>query len=192
MSEATANAHAYLVTFISGPHAFAVLAIGSLLMRPVSLVLSALPDVERPLMSRALAAGERQQAFRIVKEFRTAAGAIWAATLMLAAVLLTWFPQLLLKKDYSLGDVIAVTTISAAVMALRSMRTPASVLLQAAGEFRKLTGPGLWSSVAALTATFVLLLLFGPVAALGGVLIGETVATERTFALTRAWKESHE
>ena len=192
MSEATANAHAYLVTFISGPHAFAVLAIGSLLMRPVSLVLSALPDMERPLMSRALAADERQQAFRIVKEFRTAAGAIWAATLMLAAIVLTWFPQLLLKKDYPLGEVTIVVAISAAVAALRSMRTPDSVLLQAAGEFRKLIGPGLWSSIAALTATFVLLLLFGPVAALGGILIGEVVATERTFALTRAWKRSHD
>ena len=38
LSEATANAHAYLVTFISGPHAFAVLPVGTLLMRPVSLV----------------------------------------------------------------------------------------------------------------------------------------------------------
>jgi O-antigen/teichoic acid export membrane protein len=192
MSEATANAHAYLVTFISGPHAFAVLAIGSLLMRPVSLVLSALPDVERPLMSRALGAGERQRAFRIVKEFRTAAGAIWAATLVLAAVLLTWFPQLLLKTEYPLGEVIAVVTISAAVMALRTIRTPDSVLLQAAGEFRKLTSPGLWSSLAAIAATFALLLLFGPIAALGGIFIGEVVATERTFALTRAWKQGHE
>jgi O-antigen/teichoic acid export membrane protein len=192
MSEATVNAHAYLVTFISGPHAFAVLAIGTLLMRPVSLVLSALPDVERPLMSRALHAGEGQQAFRIVKEFRTAAGAIWLATLALAVALLTWFPQLLLKKTYPLGEVVAVLVISAAIMALRTLRTPDSVLLQAAGEFRKLTGPGLWSSLVAMTATFALLLIFGPVAALGGILVGEIVATERTFALTRAWKASRD
>lgn len=192
MSEATANAHAYLVTFISGPHAFAVLAIGTLLMRPVSLILAALPDVERPLMSRALRTGERQQAFQIVKEFRTAAGAIWFATLGVAAILLTWFPQLLLKKDYALGEVTAVVAISGAVMALRSIRTPDSVLLQAAGEFQKLIGPGLWSSVVAMTATLVLLLLFGPVVALGGILIGEAVATERTLALTRAWKDSHD
>ena len=161
-------------------------------MRPVSLVLTALPDMERPLMSRALGAGQPGRAFRIVKEFRTAAGAIWLATLLLAVALLTWFPQLLLKKTYPLGEVIAVVAISAATMALRSLRTPDSVLLQAAGEFRKLTGPGLWSSLVAMAATSVLLLLFGPIAALGGILIGELVATERTFALTRAWKASRD
>ncbi len=34
LSEMTANAYAYLVTFISGAHAFALLAIGSLMLRP--------------------------------------------------------------------------------------------------------------------------------------------------------------
>jgi len=192
MSEATANAHAYLVTFISGPHAFAVLAVGTLLMRPVSLVLSALPDVERPLMSRALRAGKRQQAFRNVKEFRTAAGAIWIGTLVLAAILLTWFPQLLLKREYPIGEVIAVVAISAGIMALRTLRTPASVLLQAAGEFRALAGAGLWSSVTSVLATSLLLLLAGPIAALAGILIGDAVAVERTFALARKWKRSHD
>ena len=58
LTEFTANAHAYLVTFISGPKAFAVLALGSLLMRPASLVLSALPDIERPRMARKI--GQRR------------------------------------------------------------------------------------------------------------------------------------
>ena len=191
LSETTVNAHAYLVTFISGPRAFAVLAIGTLLMRPVSLVLTALPDMERPLMSRALRACEPQRAFRIVKEFRTAAGAIWLATILLAAALLLWFPHLVLKKEYPLGDVAAVVGISAAIMALRSLRTPDSVLLQAAGEFRALAGAGAWSSIVSLVATFGLLMLVGPIAALGGILIGDIVATERTFALARRWRRSH-
>jgi O-antigen/teichoic acid export membrane protein len=190
-SEATVNAHAYLVTFLSGPHAFAVLAIGTLLMRPVSLVLSALPDMERPLMSRALGAGQRGRAFRIVKEFRTAAGAIWVATILAAAALLTWFPRLILKHDYPFTDVAAVVAISAAIMAVRSFRTPESVLLQAAGEFKRLAGAGLWASSVSLATTFVLLLIAGPVAALVGILIGEMVATQRTFAIARNWKAAH-
>jgi hypothetical protein len=56
LAELTANAHAYLVTFFAGPQAFAVLAVGALLMRPVSLVLGALPDFERP--DDALKAGD--------------------------------------------------------------------------------------------------------------------------------------
>ena len=53
LTELTVNAHAYLVTFISGPGPFALLALGMLLMRPASLVQSALPDLERPAMTRA-------------------------------------------------------------------------------------------------------------------------------------------
>ena len=55
LTELTVNAHAYFVTFICGPGAFALLALGMLLMRPASLVQSALPDLERPAMARAIA-----------------------------------------------------------------------------------------------------------------------------------------
>jgi hypothetical protein len=79
LTEMTANAHAYLVTLVAGPAGFALLAIGALLMRPVSLVLTALPDMERPVMARAIVAGDLNRAFRSVKEFRTAAGAVWLA-----------------------------------------------------------------------------------------------------------------
>ena len=58
LTELTVNAHAYLVTFISGPGSFALLALGMLLMRPASLVQSALPDLERPVMTRAIAASD--------------------------------------------------------------------------------------------------------------------------------------
>jgi hypothetical protein len=190
-SEATVNAHAYLVTFLSGPHAFAVLAIGGLLMRPVSLVLAALPDMERPLMSRAIGAGQTGRTFRIVKEFRTAAGAIWLVTILAAAALLTWFPRLILKHDYAFGDVASVVAISASIMAVRCLRTPESVLLQAAGEFKALAGAGLWASAVSLAATLILLLVFGPVAALFGILMGEIVGTWRTFAIARKWKAGH-
>ena len=57
----TVNAHAYLVTFISGPGPFALLAVGQMLMRPASLVQSALPDLERPAMTRAIAAKDDRQ-----------------------------------------------------------------------------------------------------------------------------------
>ncbi|MFL5236346.1 MAG: hypothetical protein ACJ8EL_01835, partial [Rhizomicrobium sp.] len=125
------------------------------------------------------------------KEFRTAASAIWLATILLAAALLTWFPQLIVKKDYAFRDVVFVLAISASVMALRAMRTPDSVLLQAAGEFRRLAGAGAWASVVSITSALVLLLLAGPIAAPCGILMGELLATQRIFALTRAWKRDN-
>jgi O-antigen/teichoic acid export membrane protein len=191
MSEATANANAYLVTFISGTNAFAVLAVGALLMRPASLVVTALPDMERPLMSRNLRAGNPAEALQIVKEFRTATGAIWFATILLAMALLTWFPRLLLKHDYAMSDVVTVVSIAAATVGLRALRAADAVLLQAAGQFRALAGAGMLSSAVSLAATLVVLQLAGPVWASLGVLVGEIVATRQIFVMVRKWKRAH-
>jgi hypothetical protein len=191
LTEMTANAHAYLVTFIAGPQAFAVLAVGSLLMRPASLVLSALPDMERPAMARRLAAGDPAGALRSVKEFRTATGAIWLLTVLLAGALLMWFPQLILKTGYDETQIVVVVAISAAIWAVRTLRMPESVFLQAAGEFRALAGASLWSSLTSIAATLGLLLLAGPVLSLIGILAGDLVMTARIFGLTRDWKLRH-
>lgn len=188
LTEMTANAHAYLVTMVAGPAAFALLALGALLMRPVSLVLVALPDMERPIMARAILAGDLARAFRSVKEFRTAAGAIWLLTLLLAGALLLWFPHLILKKGYDETQAIVVVAIWGAIQAVRVFRTPEAVLLQAAREYRALANVGMWSSVVSLGATLALLFVGGPVASLGGVLLGELLMTRSIFSLSRKWK----
>jgi O-antigen/teichoic acid export membrane protein len=191
LTEMTANAHAYLVTFISGPQAFAVIAVGALLMRPAALVISALPDLERPVMARRLAAGDPAGALRSVKEFRTATGAVWLGTILLAGAILMWFPHLILKKGYDESQVVIVVAIYALIVAVRTLRGPESVFLQAAGEFKALAGASAWSSVTSLVATLALLLLIGPIASLAGILAGDLVMTGRIFALTRDWKLRH-
>jgi hypothetical protein len=102
LTELTVNAHAYLVTFIAGPSAFALLALGMLLMRPAALMQSALPDLERPAMSRAIAARDMPHLSRIRRHFTFGLGAAWAANMLLCAALLLFFPALLLKKGYAL------------------------------------------------------------------------------------------
>lgn len=191
LTEITANAHAYLVTFISGPRAFALLAVGSLVMRPVSLVLTALPDVERPRMAREIAAGKFTDAFKCVKEFRTAAGAIWLAAVCLAGVILMWFPHILLKKGYDATEVAIAVGAWAVIMAVRTLRTPDAVLLQAAGEFKPLAGASKRSSIISILATLVLLLIAGPLASLGGILAGELAMMGSTRSLARGWKQAH-
>ena len=69
LTEITVNAHAYLVTFISGPGSFALLALGMLLFRPASLMQSALPDMERPVMARAIAAHDMAAVARVQRHF---------------------------------------------------------------------------------------------------------------------------
>jgi hypothetical protein len=190
-TEMTANAHAYFVTFISGPQSFALLALGMLLMRPVSLVQSALPDMERPVIARAIAGGDIAGALRVTGEFRMAVFAAWLGTVTLAAIILLEFPQLLLKKGYAEDQVVAVTILCAIIMAVRSLRAPHAVLLQAAGAFKELAGIGTKSSLVSIAATLGLLLAFGPIASLGGVLLGELVILVIVMRLTRNWRLSH-
>jgi O-antigen/teichoic acid export membrane protein len=191
LTETTANAHAYLVTLIAGPGSFALLAIGALLMRPISLVYAALPDLERPAMARAIAAGDTARALRIVKQFRTAVGAMWVVTVLAAGAILIWFPHLVLKKGYGEEQALIVTALSAAIMAVRAVRTPEAVLMQAAREFKPLARTSLWSSVVSLIVTLALLLLVGPIASLGGILAGEGLMTANILGLSHRWRRAH-
>jgi putative peptidoglycan lipid II flippase len=104
-----------------------------------------------------------------------------------SAGLLLWFPQLVLKKGYDPAQALAVLGFFAAITAARSLRTPESVLLQAAGQFRALAHASLWASVVSLGATLALLLLVGPVLSLAGILAGELVVTSRVLTLSRRW-----
>ena len=124
LTEITVNAHAYLVTFISGPGSFALLALGMLLFRPASLMQSALPDVERPVMARAIAARDMATVARVQHHFSYGLVAAWAVNVILCIALLGFFPALILKKGYDLNQVILVAGLSAVIMAVRAWRTP--------------------------------------------------------------------
>ena len=191
LTEVTVNAHAYLVTFISGPGAFALLALGMLLMRPAALMQSALPDLERPAMARAIAARDNARLSRIQRHFSFGLGAAWVCNMLLSAALLVFFPALLLKKGYGLHDVVLVAAISALIMAIRALRTPPAVLLQAAGQFKELAGIGTLSAAISVAATLGLLLTLGPVASLGGIILGELVILAKVRTMVRAWKAAH-
>lgn len=188
LTELTVNAHAYLVTFIAGPGAFALLALGMLLMRPAALMQSALPDLERPAMSRAIAAKDMPRLTRIQSHFTFGLSAAWAANMLLCAGLLLFFPALLLKKGYALHDVILVAVISALIMAIRALRTPFAVLLQAAGQFRELASIGTVSAVVSVALTLVLLVAFGPIPSLVGIVLGELVILLKVRSMAHDWK----
>jgi hypothetical protein len=187
-TEMTVNAHAYLVTLIAGPQSFALLAVGALFLRPVSLFLTALPEMERPAMVRGIVNGDMAEAFRPVKTFRLATAAAWLVTIALTAAVLTWFPGLVLKSHYAAGDVAVVVMLWAAIMAVRIVRTPDGVLMQAAAEFKRLAGASVGSAGVSIVLTLALLLLWGPIASLGGILVGELVMMVRLRVLIRDWR----
>ncbi|GAA0554841.1 hypothetical protein FHS83_001792 [Rhizomicrobium palustre] len=187
LTEVAVNCHAYLVTFLSGPGAFGLLALGALFMRPASLVLGALPDIDQPLMTKKLAAGDVKGAFRVVNEFRTAAGAVLAGTVVLAVVLVVFFPTLLLKH-YAVNDVWVVLAFWTAITALRALRTPEAVFVMATGGYSKLAWISAVSGAVALAATLALLLSAGPLYALGGIALGEVVMLAMLLPLNKPWR----
>jgi O-antigen/teichoic acid export membrane protein len=191
LTEVTVNAHAYLVTFLAGPGAFALLALGQLLMRPTSLVQGTLPDIERPVMTRAIKAEDEAKLSRVTREFRFALLAVWLGTALLAAGLLLWAPDLLLKNRYAAKDVIEVTAITATIMLVRNFRAPLGTLLQAAGEFKALAKVSSLTSVISILATLALLLTLGPIASLGGILLGELVTWYCCHQLVAQWRARH-
>ncbi len=190
LTEMTSNAHAYVVTFVSGPKTFALLAVGGLMMRPVSLVLSALPDMERALMAKRIGQKDVAGAFRAVMEFRAAALLMLFATTALGIAVLVFFPHLLIKSGYDARSVFEVFAFWIAISAVRTLRTPDAVFLQAAQEFGALARVSARSAIVSLIATPVLLLVFGPIASLGGILVGDVAMTWDIFRLTRKWKRN--
>lgn len=191
LTEVTANAHAYSVTLLSGPKAFGLLAVGALFMRPAALVLQALPDIDQPVMARRIAQRDYKGAFRVVNEFRTAAGAVLAVTILSSLAIVIAFPHLFAAKGYDGASVLIVLCLWIAITALRAARTPDAVLLQAAGDYAALARMSMWSSMIALGSTVALLLAFGTLASLGGVLLGEIAVVAMVFPRSAAWRRAH-
>jgi len=188
-SEMTMNAHAYLVTFIRGPQAFALIAVGALFMRPFALVLTALPDREAPAMARTIAAGNIARALKHAKEYLAVVAALWFANQVLAGSVLIWFPSLVIKPAYGASSVISVVAIWALISAVRGARAPEIMLLYAAREFRALANASVVSSVVALTLTAVLLLVAGPIVSLFGIFGGDVAMWLAVKAGVRTWRK---
>lgn len=191
LSEVTANAHAYLVTFVSGTHGFAPLAAGALLIRPLSLVLTALPDRERPLIAHSLAAGNMTGAVAAIYEFRLVAAAAWVGTVLLSIAVFLWYPQIVIRDGFDPHEVMTVVALWAVIVAARAVRAGDATFLQGAGAFNGLARAAVPPGIASLIATLVLLLIGGPVWSLGGILIGEWLTTLNIFALKRKWMREH-
>ena len=187
-TEASVNAHAYLVTLIAGPGAFAPLAAAALFLRPVSMCTNSLVQLERPAMARAIAAGDTDGALRAARHFRWAIMLVWLGTVAAAAVLFLWFPKLVLSDHYDLRIVMAAAALWGSVEGIQAWLAPDAALLQAADRFRLLARATAQSCMVTVIAAFVLLLYFGPVASLGGVLIGELVLAQRFWAIRREWR----
>ncbi|SFJ40322.1 hypothetical protein [Caulobacter sp. UNC279MFTsu5.1] len=191
-TEATANAHAYIVTLISGATAFAPLAASALLMRPISVVTNALTEFERPQMARQLAQDHGREALATMRFFRIMLIVAWTATVVAALALMRYGPGLLFPTRYDRSYLMIGTLLWLAIAGVRTVRTAESVLLQAAGQFRPLAHASMISCGVSLIGVLALLLLGGPLYSLVGVLLGEAVFALWIWRETARWRSGTE
>lgn len=186
-TEATANSHAYIVTALFGPGAFAPIAASALLIRPISVAMNALTEFERANMARALGRGSVDEARESVRHFRWAMIAAWAVTALAAAILLRVAPHAIFPRSYPLSFVASGAALWMLVAGVRLMRMPESTLLQAAGQFRPLALASVYSSGFSVMAVLALLLLAGTLWSIVGILIGEAIYAIWIWRQCRLW-----
>ncbi|PSC03865.1 hypothetical protein SLNSH_16450 [Alsobacter soli] len=184
-TEATANAHVYLVTLLAGPAAYATLAASSLLIRPLSVIINALTEFERPRLARDLHAGEREAARTTLASFRLSLVVAWLLSAALALAVLRYAPTLLFSAQYSVAELSLGAALWMAVVAVRAWRAPESTLLQAAGHFRPLAYASVISCGVSVVGVVLALKLAAPVWSLAGVLLGEAVFMAWTLRQAR-------
>lgn len=189
-TEATMNAHAYVVTLFAGPSAFAVLAASSLLTRPVTVVMSALGEYERAHMAEQIAQDDAPALGRSINHFRLAMAGIWLLTGVALAVIMIWVPHLVFPPRYALGTLAIGSTLWMAVALVRAMRAPESAMMQGAGEFRPLANASVYSAIFSVVGVAGLLALTTPVWSIGGVLIGELIFGICLWPRAWAWRRA--
>jgi hypothetical protein len=183
-TEATANAHSYLVTLLRGPAAFAPIAAAGLMIRPITVAMNALGEFERARLARHLGPEGAGDTGPTIRLFRLVLVAAWIATAIAIVVLLGAAPWLIFPPRYAFGALAIGAALWMLVAFVRLMRMPESTLLQAAGAFRPLAMASLWSSGLSIVAVLALLFLATPLWSIVGVLGGEAL-----FAML-VWREA--
>jgi hypothetical protein len=187
-AEFLANNQALVVTVLLGPSAYAPLAACFLLVRPIPIALTALTEYERARMASALQRNADGDLRSSLRGFSLMMLAVWAATGVLALLLLGTAPGLVFPpSQYALTTLVSGTLLWVAVALPRCLRAPPATALQAAGVFRPLANAGLLGSIVSLAAVTALLFVAPPVWTLLGTLAGEIAATLMIWRFFARW-----
>ncbi|KKW92804.1 polysaccharide biosynthesis protein [Sphingobium chungbukense] len=191
-TEATSNSHSYIVTLLAGPTAFAPVAVGMLFFRPVNVCITALTQLERPRMTRAVARGDHGAAIKSERVFMAALVMLWLATCLVAAIALYFFPGLILKPTLDHRLVMIAVGLCALLSLVQCVQTPMSVMTQARRAFRPLAAQSMRSCVVGLIAVTLLVWGTAPVFSIGGVVLSQLVMMLGIWQLDRRWRRDQQ
>lgn len=189
-TEATSNAHSYIVTLLAGPAAFAPVAVGMLFFRPVNVCITALTQLERPRMTRAVARGDHDAAIKSERLFMAALVLLWIGTCVVAAIVLAAFPGLIIKPTLDHQAVVMAVALCALLSLVQCVQTPMSVMTQARRAFRPLAAQSLRSCGVGIVAVTLIVLGADPVLSIGGVVLSQLVMMLGIWRLDRQWRRA--
>jgi hypothetical protein len=184
-NEMAANAHIYLLTLFAGVATVAPVAAGALLLRPINVVQNALVEFERAQMARALAANAMARVARSIRLFRATLLLAWLGTVILAAVLLLFWPDIVIPEEYGLATVSLATALWAAVWLMISIQLPFNVLLQAADRFSILSRASVTAATISIAGVMLAILLGKPVWTVAALVPGWLVSTAMVAGAAR-------
>ncbi|MGY4397545.1 MFS family permease [Sphingomonas sp. UYAg733] len=174
-TEATSNAHSYIVTLMAGPRAFAPIAVGMLFFRPVNVCITALTQLERPRMTRAVARGDQHAAIQAERMFMAALVTIWLITAAAVALVLWHFPGFIISPTLDQRTVAVAVSFCALLSLVQCIQAPMSVLAQARRLFRPLAAASAYSCVVGVAGVTAITLTFAPVFSMAGVVVAQLV-----------------
>ncbi|MCX8998433.1 hypothetical protein NOF55_15065 [Rhizobiaceae bacterium BDR2-2] len=187
-TEFTSNVHIYLVTLLAGAARFAPMGAASLFLRPVSLSITSLSQLERPAISRQIAAGDIRAALASRRRFHILLLLAWAATAVLAAGVWLYAPGLIVKPDYSVSEIGTAVILYFLIALVLIWQEPNSVTLQAARAFRPLAFASVVSSLFSIAGVLAALAVAPPVYSLLAILAGQVVMALIIAVHARRWR----
>ncbi|KQM24612.1 MULTISPECIES: lipopolysaccharide biosynthesis protein [unclassified Sphingomonas] len=187
-SEATTNGHAYLVTAMLGPDAFAPLSVAALFLRPLNVCVTALTQTERPRMARDLSAGRVDAAERSRRHFLLVLLLLWAGTIALAAGMLWLVPGTVVPAKLDAQSVEIAVVLTGVIALLQCLMTPSSVLLQAADRFRALATASMVACGVSIAGVVLVLTSLAAAWSLIGILLGQMVMMWGIVVAERRWR----
>lgn len=168
--EGVTNGHAYMVTFLAGPAAYAPIGLVGVLFRPVQITLGSLMVLERPRLGR-LALERSADSYNLtVSDMRMNSYLSLLGTIVFAVGLVTWSSM---TEKYDHATLLVCIAFFTAIFAMRAWRMPISTTLQALGQLKPLALLHGAVMIVSLSLMAVIILGWPAIYSLVAVLVGE-------------------
>jgi len=167
-----AQAYMYVTVIFLGPSGVAFANAGRILISPFSFLLPAINQIALPRMAEGRVTNKPKMLHvgTIYALLLLALGSVYVALLLLN---LEYILPVVIGDKYSFSDISPLVTIWCFVLLCQLARTGAGMILQALMAFKRLMFDNLFTAVAAVATTFLLVVQLGIPGAIMGTGIGE-------------------